>query len=209
MGERPELAHVAPYGRADPTRVATDFFGALTLQDWEGAVQFVAADSLAGFREAQLALFLSWASKRSEIRRARDDRTPFGWSSDGVLRAEDLALHGDVRLHAFADAPTLRELAALPADVFAARFLAAVRGRPTGYRVFGHVLENDDLAHVVYRPIQEGFVGDPLDVAVLHTRRRGDGWHVLLSRELADSSFILFHLDEPDEGAERPASEPY
>jgi len=67
------------------------------------------------------------------------------------------------------------------------------------------VLEDEDIAHVLYRPIQEGYVGDPLDVAVLRARRDGDGWHVLLNRELADSTFILFHLDEPDEPADSPS----
>ena len=199
---RPGDAENGGTHRDDPTRVATDFFGALTLEDWEGAVRFVAPSALAAFRESQLALFVSWAEQRDTLTRARAEKKAFVWTSDGVLRAEQLERHGDVRLHAFAGAPTLRELAAMPADAFAARFLAAVPGGPTGYRVLGNVLEDETLAHVLYRPIQEGYVGDPLDVAVLRARRDGDGWRVLLNRELSDSTFILFHLDEPDEPAE-------
>ena len=184
---------------ADPTDVATDFFAALALQDWERAVRLVEPRSLDEFRESQLALFASWAEQRDVIRRARVEQSMYSWTSDGVLRPEQLERHGDVRLKAFPDAPTLRELAALPAETFAARHLAAGRFAASAYRVFGHVLERDDVAHVVYRPIGEELHSERLDVAVLHLRRRDERWQVLLSRELADGTFILFHLDEPDE----------
>ena len=61
------------------------------------------------------------------------------------------------------------------------------------------MLEGDDVAHVVYRPIDEALQHERLDVAVLHLRRHDDRWQVLLSQELADGAFILFHLDEPTE----------
>ena len=186
----------------DPTRVATDFFAALALQDTDDAVGYVDPYSLTEFRESQLALFASWVDQRDAIRRARAEGRSHGWGSDGVLSAEQLERHGDVSLNAFAGAPTLRELAALPAAGFAARYLAAGRNAPSAYRVFGHVFESDDVAHVVYRPIQAGYVGDPLRVAVLHLRRRDERWCVLMSEELADGAFILFHLDFPEEPGE-------
>jgi hypothetical protein len=182
--------------------VATDFFAALALQDWDDAVHYVEPRSLAEFRESQLALFASWVDQRDAIRRARAEGRVHSWGADDVLRAEQLERHGDVSLNAFAGAPTLRELAALSATGFAARYLAAGRNAPSAYRVFGHVLESDDVAHVVYRPIQAGYVGDPLRVAVLHLRRHDERWCVLMSEELADGAFILFHLDLPDEQGE-------
>jgi len=187
---------------ADPTELATDFFAALALQDWDDAVRFLEPHSLAEFRESQLAQFASWVEQRDAIRRARAERRGHSWGSDEVLRAEQLERHGNVTLNAFAGAPTLRELAELPAENFAARFLAAGRNAPSAYRVFGHVLEGDDVAHVVYRPIQAGYVGDPLRVAVLHLRRHDAEWCVLMSEQLADGAFILFHLDFPEEPGE-------
>jgi len=185
--------------RADPTDVATDFFAALALQDWERAIHFAEPRSLAEFRDSQLALFTSWAEQRDASQRARESGRMHSWSSDGVLRPEDVERHGDVRFEAFPGAPTLRELAALPAATFAARHLAAGRIAPGAYRVFGHVLESDDIAHVVYRAIYDALQDDQLQVAVLHLRRHDEQWQVLLRRELADGAFILFHLDEPDD----------
>ena len=182
----------------DPTEVATGFFAALALHDWERAVHLAEPRSLDEFRESQLALFAAWAEQRDVSRRARAERRDYSWSSDGVLRAEQLDQHGDVRLEAVAGAPTLRELAALPAATFAARHLAAGRMHPGAYRVLGHVLEGDDLAHVMYRPIHGASQYDQLLVTVLHLRRHGERWQVLLRQEIADGTFILFHLDEPD-----------
>lgn len=183
----------------DPTDVATDFFAALSLQDWERAIQFAEPRSLTEFRESQLALFASWAEQRDAISRARVEQSMYSWTSEGVLRTEQLERHGDLRLQAFPGAPTLRELAALPAEIFAARYLAVADLAPSAYRVFGYVLESDDIAHVVYRRIYEAVQPDRLDVAVLHLRRHDERWQVLLPRELAEGAFILFHLDEPDE----------
>ncbi|MFL5619853.1 MAG: hypothetical protein ACJ79A_15835 [Gemmatimonadaceae bacterium] len=191
---------------ADPSGVATAFFAALALQDWEDAVRYVEPRSLAEFRESQLAMFVSWVSQREEMRRVSGKEGLFGWSTDGVLRTETLEQHGDVRLNTFSGSPTLRELAALPAEAFASRFLAAARVAPAAYRVFGHVLEGDDIAHVVYRAIDAGVRTDPLDVSVLHVRRHDDRWHVLLSHDLADGAFILFHLDFDDTGETDPDS---
>ena len=144
-------------------------------------------------------MITSWAEQRDVIRRARAEGHAVGWTSDGVLRSDQLERHGDIRLEAFPGAPTLRELAALPAETFAARHLAAGDLAPSAYRVFGHVLESDDIAHVVYRPIEDAPEHRRLDVAALHLRRHGDRWQVLLPQELADGGFVLFHLDEPDE----------
>ncbi len=132
-------------------------------------------------------------------RHASSDRNTHIAMSEHALDAELLDRHGDVPLHAFDGAPTIRELAVLPAETFAARFLGASRPAPGAYRVLGHVLEGDDTAHVVYRPIHEGLTGDPLGVAVLHARRQDGRWQVLLNQELADAAFILFHLDDSDD----------
>ena len=196
------LPHDAENGggrHADPTCVVTDFFAALALQDWEDAVRYVEPRSLAEFRESQLAMLAAWAAHRDELRRARGDRNTYIAVTKNVLDSEMLERHGDVRLHAFAGGPTLLEVAALPAETFAMRFLAASRMAPSAYRVFGHVLESDDVAHVVYRPIGEALQRERLDVAVLHLRRHEGMWQVLLSPELADGTFILFHLDQPVE----------
>ena len=196
---RPGDAETGGDERPDPTDVATDFFAALSLQDWEGAVRFAEPHSLAEFRESQLALFTSWAEQRDVVRRARAEQRDFMWGADEMLSAEKLERHGDVRLHAFRGAPTLRELAALRAEDFAARQLAAGRNTPSAYRVFGHVLEGDDIAHVLYRPIDGGLHHEGLEVSVLHLRRRDGSWQVLLRQDLADGTFILFHLDDLDE----------
>jgi hypothetical protein len=197
----PEDAEDGGNRDSDPTRVATDFFAALALQDWEDAIRYVEPRSLVEFRESQLGLFGAWASQRDELRHARTDPNRKTYVSvwDSAFHPEVLERHGDVRLHAFGDAPTLRELARLPAAMFAERYLAAGRGGPSAYRVFGHVLEGEDVAHVVYRPIDAATGADSLDVAVLHARRHDGRWYVLLSREIVDEVFILFHLDEPDD----------
>ena len=65
--------------------------------------------------------------------------------------------------------------------------------------MFGHVLEGEDIAHVVYRPIDEASHREALDVSVLHLRRHDGRWQVLLRQDLADGTFVLFHLDDLDE----------
>jgi hypothetical protein len=202
----PEDAEDGGSRHSDPIRVATDFFAALALRDWEVAVGYVEPRSLVEFRESQLANIVSWAERRDEIRSSRARQHTFGWSSDGVLSAERLQRHGDVRLYAFPGAPTLRELAALPVEIFAARLLAAGRDSPGAYRVFGHVLERDDLAHVAYRPVYETLHYDELDVALIHLRRHDGRWQVVFRQELADGTLILFHMDDPDDSDESTAT---
>jgi hypothetical protein len=188
-------------GHADPTRVATDFFAALGLQDWDDAIGFMEPRSLVDFRASQLALFASLIEQRDAGGRARAELRSYGWSSDGEQYAEQLRRYGDVTLRAFPGAPSLRQLAELSAEVFAARYLAAGSGSPSAYRVIGHVVESDDIAHVIYRPILEGTTDDALRVAVVHLRRHDGHWCVLMSQELADDAFILFDLDDLEDSA--------
>jgi hypothetical protein len=194
-----------------PEDIARAAFAAFERQDWNAVVKVVDAAAAVAFRESELALIAAWLDQREAMRAAkREGVTSFGFSSDGILKPEQLARLRNVRVEAFAGAPTFAELAALPPEEFLRRWLQAVHSGqqpavrlPAGVhrRTLGVVIEGDTLAHVVYRP--EG--GDmryehPWTVEVLALRKDSGVWRILLpSQDLAWSVRLMQMLHEPDE----------
>ncbi|HEX5179858.1 MAG TPA: hypothetical protein VFW04_11035 [Gemmatimonadaceae bacterium] len=118
-------------------------------------------------------------------------------STKGGLDPAKIERFADERLEAFRDSPTLAELVALAPVQFCALFLEAI-GRPVGpYRVFGCVLERDDLTHVIYRA-QAGRYRGSIQVDVLQARCRNGPWRLVPGREII--SGIMLSLDRPRRG---------
>lgn len=192
-----------------PTRAARSFFDALAEHRWRDAAMLVHPLRRASFQEEELAVLVAWAE--SEQARRLDAQSGsggiVGFSSDGVLRPEQLAKHGHRRVPGFGGL-TLAGAAALPSEEFMARFLEASAldadstflpsGERFARRILGEVIESDTVAHVLYRI--EGSVveyTDDFHVEIAQLRRRGGRWLVWPQRMNLDfaSSSRLHVMD--------------
>jgi hypothetical protein len=194
---------MAAVAQLTPSQVADTFFAALGSQQWRTAASMLDSASASAFRDRELALLIALRSD-TPLGRATSDS---GGSIMAVITPatpDPSALRSvaDSPLTLFSDVRTVGALAALPTLEFAARYLevsqrslrslhaeettAAIDHEPRTYRVLGHVIEGDSMAHVLYRTTDDEFTDrEPHSVAVLHLRRSGIEWRLLLPSDLA------------------------
>lgn len=161
--------------RETPEQVTRQFGAAMRANDWVGTAQLMHPDALAHFR----AMFLP------------------------ILRADT---SGQLCERLFATTSSA-ELAALPdAELFARFFRTLVSGTPELGGMFagadmvpvGHVLEGDDVAHVVFRMKVAADDGVTITkVQAMSLRRSGVTWRVLLSGEFEGLAAALARRTGP------------
>jgi hypothetical protein len=160
--------------------------------------------SAASLRERHLAQLIA-AIKFAERRRGPGPQAT-GFSSDGVLRIEELARYRTSVAPGSHGTATVGELADLSPTAFLARHLetrvdyqkdASGNVVPVPVRVLGEVPYASEVAYVVYVRVYEADPAnaaakqdDPLAAAtgiveVLPVLRRGDRWHMGLNVELS------------------------
>jgi hypothetical protein len=200
---------------ASASQAARAFFDMLTQGRWTAAASAVDSTSVAQVRESDLAMMIAWAHYRDEMRGFRQGKgsggLSGGFSSSGHIDPALLAKYGQTPIPGFDGAPTLAAVAALPERTFLADILALHdtlfmhaagerAGQKVTYSIVGAVIENDSIAHVLYRisgtQVQ---VTDPLRVNVLRLRRRADTWLVeltLFDFELLGGGAMFMEMDE-------------
>lgn len=157
-----------------PEAVTRQFGAAMRTNDWVGTAQLMHPDALARFRS----MFLP------------------------ILRADTT---GRLCERLFATTSSA-EIAALPdAEVFARFFRTLVSGTPELGGMFagadmvpvGHVLEGDDVAHVVFRMKVAADGVTITKVQAMSLRRSGSTWRVLLSGEFEGLATALARRTGP------------
>jgi hypothetical protein len=167
---------VVAQGRVETPEVVTQQYGAaMRTNDWIGAAELMHPDALAKFRRMFLPLV----------------------NADST---------GQLCQRLFA-ASSASELAGLPdAELFARFFRTLVSDAPELSGMFagsdlvpiGHVLEGDDIAHVVFRMKVAAKDGVTLTkVQALSLRRAGPTWRVLLSGDFEGLATALARRTGP------------
>lgn len=196
-----------------PEDAARSVLAAFERGDWDAVVGAVDPDAIATFREQELALLAAWLEQRDAMRASRDaGERSFGYSSDGVLRPEQIVHLRSVRVQVFPGAPTFGALVALSPAAFFRQWLEAAHDPPPGgelasdarvrRRVLGAVVEGDSLAHVLYRLEGEGHQYEQAwTVEVLALRRSAGVWRMLLpNQDFAWGVSLMHRLRESDDG---------
>jgi hypothetical protein len=192
-----------------PSQVAETFFSALVATQWREAASMLDSASAEVFRGRELAILI--AVRSQPIGQATSDSGGFimAVASPDTLDSNALREVADSPLTLFADVRTIGALAALPSMEFAARYLEVsqrslhalhapadtdtVVGERRTYHVLGHVIEGDSLAHVLYRATAAEFTNEePHAISVLHLRRRGDDWRLLVPADLSPLAYTFW-----------------
>jgi hypothetical protein len=190
-----------------PDAVARAVFSAFERGDWATVAASIDSAAAKTFRESELALLASWLASREALQAAKKTGTTFyGYSSDGILKSEDIAKHGSTRIEAFLGKPTFGDLVRLEPQLFLRRWLESVHSEPRDStiairrRIVGVVLEGDSLAHVLYRPEGPGIEYEHVwTTEILVLQRRNAAWKVLLPNQDLAWSIRLMHLLDPSE----------
>ena len=168
-----------------PEAVVRAALAALHDKRWVDLLPLVRPVALRAHRDLHLRYLV--AMEAAPARDAGTIRAEQPWLSapDAAERARQAAEHRAAALPALRavwGVVSLRELDALsPAD-FLVRFLAATDGSPAGetagrWRVLGEVMEDDRLAHVVYREAPSGMAASAFESMPVRvtTLDRADG----------------------------------
>jgi hypothetical protein len=187
--------------QTDPGAVSQQYFESLQRQQWDSAAALVDPIAQQRFRNQALAMLVFMAEHAAQLRRAMSSSGSGGLTAYGMdsLTPARLAKYGAWRLPLYAGAPTIAELSAMtPLELLTRSFAAAgivcmdgdcaPLNRPPKRRVVGTVIENDSVAHVLYRHERadsgfgemRGADSDPWRVDVVHVINRGGVWRVAL-----------------------------
>ena len=208
--------------QSSPAAIAQRYFAAVLAQQWDSAAALVDPVSQHVFRDRVLSYLLFVAEQRPALRHSMKGTGSGGLAAgdlDAAPTAAKLTKYADWRVGAYAGAPTIHELAALSPIELLARSYAASRvfcmegacqseapplGRPI---VLGDVIENDSVAHVLYRETRSDTStlargDDRWRVEVIHFFKRDERWLLSLQRGPLPSLFTL--IDEKN-GLREPA----
>lgn len=202
------------FPQAAPAANAQRYFAAITAEQWDSAAAFVDPVSQRTFRDRVLTYLLLVAEQRRAIRRSMQGSGSGGFAGfgmDSVPTAARLAKYGQWRIGVYPGTPTIQELAGLsPAELLARSYAASsilcMEGvceheppLPGRALVLGAVIENDSVAHVLYREtgsdtstLARGV--DRWRVEVMQFFKRDDRWLVHMERGPLPSLFSL--MDE-------------
>jgi len=165
-------------------------FDAYGRSDWSALGSLVHPDALTAFRTAQLgsAVGFSLAQNDPQMRGRNIGISPADFvSADAIKKAEG------IRVAKFPGNPTIGELARLSPKEFFVRWCQAAvqdneRGpwlamQRVGRQIIGEIIENDTLAHVMYRVLVESiYLAGKLEVMSL---KKVDGrWLILLNDDV-------------------------
>ncbi len=177
-----------------PTQTVQAAFDAYGRSDWSALGSLVHPDALTAFRTAQLgsAVGFSLAQNDPQMRGRNIGISPSDFvSEDAIKKAEG------IRVAKFPGKPTIGELARLSPKEFFVRWCQAAvqdneRGpwlamQRVGRQIIGEIIENDTLAHVMYRvQIESIYLAGKLEVMSL---KKADGrWLMLLNDDVVGIS---------------------
>jgi len=173
-----------------PTQAVQAAFDAYGRSDWLALGSLVHPDALKAFRTAQLgsAVGFSLAQNDPQMRGRNIGISPADFVSEDAIKKTE-----GIRLAEFPGKPTIGELARLAPKEFFVRWCQAAvqdneRGpwlamQRVGRQIIGEIVENDTLAHVMYRvQIESIYLAGKLEIMSL---KKADGhWLILLNDDV-------------------------
>jgi hypothetical protein len=191
--------------RQQPLEVVNIAFSAFERGDWTALAATVHPDRLASFQREVLAYLVAWTSSRdAAAQAAHKGMAGFFLMYDDSLPPESVAEVADVKIPAFPDEPTIGELARLSPSQFFAGWCQATYGGESDKtsrsqvgtvrrEMVGQVLEDDTLAHVLYR--SGSHYRSAGQVQRMPVKRLGDGWGLLLNDDIGEITLFMLLLD--------------
>lgn len=173
-----------------PTQTVQAAFDAYRDGDWSRLGSLVHPDALTAFRTAQLgsAVGYSLARNDSQTRGRNISITPRDFVTEAAIKQAE-----GIRVEQFPGKPTIGELARLSPKQFFVRWCAAAthdndRGpwraiQGVGRQIIGEIVENDTLAHVMYR-LQVESVRLGGKVVVMSLKKADGQWLILLNDDV-------------------------
>jgi hypothetical protein len=196
----------------------------LSAQKWDSAAALVDSVERVRFRNRAIGLLLLVAEHQQELRRAMRGSGSGGLATpalDSMPSAALVTRYAAWRVRSYPGSPTIAELAALSSTEFLARAYAVnamdcflgectSNSRPLPARVVGQVVENDSVAHVLYRrPAVDSSrttSSNRWEVDVLHAFQHDGHWRVALPYQGPLPSF--WSLIDESVGLQRPRPSP-
>lgn len=182
-----------------PAATAAAFFAALERSEWRAAASHVDPRTHARHQRIEVSMLLNWAEQRERIRVLAREGGSYAIVASDTVDTAALRKYGSTPVRGYRETPTLAQLAALSPAEFMARYLETggelLRERR---RIVGEVVENDSVAHVLYRSDDPHVqYEDPFYVQVLNLRKSGGRWYVRLNIDLtAGMELLRMHQDE-------------
>ncbi len=178
-----------------PSEVASAFFRAYELRDWEGVAELTHHDSLAQLRNAILEEAAIWRALPSVREMYPPDTHPAVLEHAEQWHAR-AAKHGNPILREMS-VGTLEELAALSPRDALIRSLQGSYDPPEQYingrgpvrtrRAIGVVDETEQVSHVVYRlHTDRGQYREDDELLVISARRTKQAWRIILNSEVSN-----------------------
>ena len=173
-----------------PTQAVQAAFDAYRRSDWAALASLVHPDALTAFRTAQLGSAVGYSLARNDpqMRGRNIGITPADFVSDDAIKKAE-----GIRVAEFPGKPTIGELARLSPKEFFARWCQAAvqdneRGpwlatQRVGRQIIGELIENDTLAHVMYR-IQVESIRLAGKVEVMSLKKADGRWLILLNDDV-------------------------
>jgi hypothetical protein len=182
---------------ATPEETARAFFTALDGRRWDEAAGYVLPDAARRQRDLDISMRLA---RLEQLPKGRGGN--FTVSSSGTVDPELLKRFGSTPVRSLRGVSTLAEAAALAPQAYMARMMEmAAKGPPgasmppTSYVFIAAVVENDSVAHALYRQSAAGRGSTGSEAAeVLMLRRREGRWYVVPG-ELMFHAMSLFFDD--------------
>jgi hypothetical protein len=182
---------------ATAEETARAFLAALDGRRWDAAAELISPAAVRRQRDLTLAMALAGLQARQKNPRGGN----LVVSSSGTVDSAQLRRFGSHRVRTLRGVSTLAEAAALEPRVFLARMMeSATVGAPgmvmtpRAHRYLGVLVENDSVAHALFR--EEGRVERvDQEAQVLELRRIAGRWHVLPGTALMVRASLL--LDFP------------
>jgi hypothetical protein len=189
---------------ATAEETARAFFAALDGRRWDEAAGYVLPAAARRERDLDISMRIARLETMAKGQRSGN----FTVAGSGVVDPEKLRRFGSTPVRSLRGVSTLAQAAALAPEVYMARTMEMAMTRfpgssaaPPRHPFLGIVVENDSVAHALYR--EQGGVlryGDPAAAEVLELRRSGGRWYVLLGMTLL--TVASMHFD--DEFPKRP-----
>ena len=199
---------VAARAQRGPEDAARGFLGALDARRWNDAAALVLPGVALLHQRAQVSMVLAWEERRAS---GAPMSGTFGVAASDSIDSRLLRRFGARPVGAFGGARTVADLAQMTPATFMARTLENALTLPPNSccaafgrnQYVGTVVENDSVAHALYRELPTGAElhvrvrsEDAFRVSVLGLRREGGRWYVipdwtLLSRGSAQASMAM------------------
>jgi hypothetical protein len=176
-----------------PEETVRAFFAALDGGRWDEAAGYVLPEAARQQRDLDLSMRLARLEQLPEGRGGN-----FTITSNGTVDPELLERFGSTPVRSLRGVSTLAEAAELAPEVYMARLMEMGTSGPPGagmpaasHALIGVVVENDSLAHALYRATGGPLRSEPDAAEVLKVRRHDGRWYVVPG-DLMFSAMVSF-----------------